>query len=725
MTHLVCLFTTLSVFICAIACLCFPLALNLRFDKETYNFEEMPILRSMRSTTYRDSLVASTAISIVLLIDVLFEGIFSASKMYIFYFLRVGILLGMMIPDSMTLFWVSQSLEPSALSLLLEFKAVSLYFFGLLILYFTKSNQFRSMIIPCLCMVIASVFRLWLSFSILNSRVVLIGFYLSYSASIILMCRAFILSYRTATYSIAGDITLEALISNVFISSLAIALIPKFIFLCIFGPAINASTTSFYLAVQTYGYLWFSITNWLRVGKVFREDAAHTKVSLNLRRIFVRYISHEIRSPLNTILMGMQFLKQSMLEKHYCVETSIEMINELEESCDAAIRILNDLIDYERLESGVLKLNKKKIDIWQFVIDSVRPFMRQARQAGILLTLWSEEDYRDYAVYGDIHKLRQVMRNFISNALKFTPSGGSVMIKVSICKQPTSTRISDVESSHFNPSLEKCGESKSYRRPSTGDLSKPMQVIIEVIDTGCGIALQNLPKIFNELEEFEAGELHHGDEFGLGMWISKSIVELHGGMVSVQSEGQGKGCTFSMELPVIVPELKTPLLTLNARSIRPDSDFFPSEAQLTTHRDEAPRSFTDLLLMSEQSVLVVDDVALNRKMLFRLIDDKFKSVIEARNGDEALQIVHDAMNKKGVPPDIILMDFVMPVMDGPTASKEMRALGYQGIIIGVTGNALPADIDMFLSHGANRVLIKPLKLEVLLKTITELNDTVI
>ena len=124
-------------------------------------------------------------------------------------------------------------------------------------------------------------------------------------------------------------------------------------------------------------------------------------------------------------------------------------------------------------------------------------------------------------------------------------------------------------------------------------------------------------------------------------------------------------------------------------------------------------------------MLVVDDVALNRKMLFRLIDDKFKSVIEARNGDEALQIVHDAMNKKGVPPDIILMDFVMPVMDGPTASKEMRALGYQGIIIGVTGNALPADIDMFLSHGANRVLIKPLKLEVLLKTITELNDTVI
>ena len=83
-------------------------------------------------------------------------------------------------------------------------------------------------------------------------------------------------------------------------------------------------------------------------------------------------------------------------------------------------------------------------------------------------------------------------------------------------------------------------------------------------------------------------------------------------------------------------------------------------------------------------------------------------------------MVREAMGQSGNVPDIILMDFIMPHMDGPTATREIRSLGYKGLIIGVTGNALPADTESFLTHGANRVLVKPLRVEILDKTISEL-----
>ena len=109
-------------------------------------------------------------------------------------------------------------------------------------------------------------------------------------------------------------------------------------------------------------------------------------------------------------------------------------------------------------------------------------------------------------------------------------------------------------------------------------------------------------------------------------------------------------------------------------------------------------------------------------MLLRLICGRFKSVVEAEDGKQALEIVMLAINESEEVPDIILMDFIMPVMDGPTASKAIRDIGYNRMIIGVTGNALPADIDTFLSHGADRVLTKPLRLETLLRAILELHS---
>jgi CheY-like chemotaxis protein len=109
-------------------------------------------------------------------------------------------------------------------------------------------------------------------------------------------------------------------------------------------------------------------------------------------------------------------------------------------------------------------------------------------------------------------------------------------------------------------------------------------------------------------------------------------------------------------------------------------------------------------------VLVVDDVEMNRKMIIRCIKYKYAMIGEAEDGNIAVQAVQNAVENRE-PYDIILMDYQMPNMIGPIAAKIMRNNGYKGLIIGVTGNGLQPDVDYFLSHGANRVLIKPVSIE--------------
>ena len=106
-------------------------------------------------------------------------------------------------------------------------------------------------------------------------------------------------------------------------------------------------------------------------------------------------------------------------------------------------------------------------------------------------------------------------------------------------------------------------------------------------------------------------------------------------------------------------------------------------------------------------ILIVDDVPMNRKMLKRLVMDRFDEFMEAENGQQAVDLVKDAM-ESGVHYDIITMDYQMPVMDGVTATSTMRAIGYTGRIIGITGNAMQEDLNSFISSGADVVLTKPL-----------------
>ena len=221
-------------------------------------------------------------------------------------------------------------------------------------------------------------------------------------------------------------------------------------------------------------------------------------------------------------------------------------------------------------------------------------------------------------------------------------------------------------------------------------------------------------------------------------------MELHGGSVSVQSEGEGSGSKFTMDIPICTSSnadhsirfektmTKETLEAMRSHSdvgavgmgdfvpptdcthytVRRACSVFPCDNEIADPchdllRRKRSSDYCSVQCTSSLNILVVDDVSLNRKMLCRSISSSFHHIAQASDGVEALRHVTNCDKK----PDIILMDYEMPNMDGPTATKELRALGYKGMIIGVTGHALPADVDIFLSAGATCVLTKPFRPE--------------
>jgi len=513
-------------------------------------------------------------------------------------------------------------------------------------------------------------------------------------------------------------------------------------------------------------------------------EVAVTQKMLEMKRNFVRFVSHEIRTPLNTVNLGLELIQRDL---NGAVATGvIDTVNDIQGAVYISLDILNDLLSYEKLEAGIMVLEKTFVCAWEFLVEVIKPFTLQARQLGIDLVIPTESDadleiLQNTRIYVDKNRLAQVMRNLISNALKFTPSGGQVKIKSRLC-----SRISGSNSS--------------------GDSDNSM-LQISVTDTGAGLSKENLPRIFHEIIQFNASKLQKGGGSGLGLWISKAIIDLHEGKISVVSDGEGLGCRFNVDIPLVqasslrqedsltsptdsnirawtnifatpptvyrtlmntvsqssarqsyspIPESQTELTTfkyepaaeeeetkrtkpLNTKKTRSSALSFMHKVRddnAGVNREESvvARSLEsenyspaasvehtsdveDTLslatkkcpVLRRKRVLIVDDAPLNRKMLAHLLSRDYE-IKAVEDGDIATSIIVDSMGTVSEY-DVVLMDYKMPNMDGPTAARIMRSAGYEGIIIGVTGNGLSSDIATFVEHGAEKVLVKPIGLK--------------
>jgi two-component system, sensor histidine kinase len=222
-------------------------------------------------------------------------------------------------------------------------------------------------------------------------------------------------------------------------------------------------------------------------------------------------------------------------------------------------------------------------------------------------------------------------------------------------------------------------------------------VVISVTDSGPGLSEEQLCTLFHEGVQFNPNKLQAGQGSGLGLWISKEIVNLHHGQIRAKSDGLGYGATFEVKLPVVLRDTlnSEPRLSASERWSAPDG-FHPRERSLRGVRPA--------------HVLVVDDAASNRKLVSRLLKSKGFICHEAENGQECVDKVLAGEH----PYEFILLDYEMPVMDGPSAARRLREEKCDLLIIGVTGNVLPEDKAHFISQGANLVMPKPLDITELL-----------
>jgi signal transduction histidine kinase/ActR/RegA family two-component response regulator len=454
---------------------------------------------------------------------------------------------------------------------------------------------------------------------------------------------------------------------------------------------------------------------------LMRREAAERNTILEMKRRFVAFISHEIRTPLNTVCMGLELLQSELKEpKGLDAETSssidpssgqvtdedvafwLNVTEDTNENAHIAVEILNDLLNYDKLETGTLELETEPVFIWDLIEKTVNQFGIQAANRRIDLKLEMErppsglaipdvegvESFDPYNVIGDGMRLSQVIRNLISNALKFAPENSTVQVMAT-----------------YNPNGLPKAEPMLLGSEDAPRHERAGSVMLCVQDRGVGLSSEQLSLLFNEGVQFDANRLQHGGGSGLGLSIAKGLVEQHRGTISADSPGIGHGSTFAVELPLYEFEEGE----LKAAMEDKDSTTAPTsnEANLgDSSGDVKPAA------PLTRRVLVAEDSASSRKMLIRLLERSGHSCVPAANGREAVDIMKEDLlasqsNANHVPIDSVLMDFEMPLLRGPDATRRIRNLGYDGIIIGITGNVQSEDVEFFLKHGADEVMPKP------------------
>jgi hypothetical protein len=327
---------------------------------------------------------------------------------------------------------------------------------------------------------------------------------------------------------------------------------------------------------------------------------------------FLATVSHELRTPLNAILGWARMLSRGSLT----AEKTAHAIDTIARNAVAQNQIIDDLLDVSRIITGQLRLDVDFVDVNQVVtsaIDVVRP---AAEAKGVEVQWLLNPDAG--VIKGDAGRLQQVLWNLLTNAVKFTPKGGRVHV--------------------------------TLRRQDS-------LVEIEIADTGKGIAPAFLPRVFDRFAQEEAGNNRRTGGLGLGLAIVKHLVELHGGVVEVHSDGEQKGSTFIVKLP-LAP----------VRASRPD----PIPGLPVVENIKVPSELEGL------HVLVVDDEADARELVQAALEGAGAIVTLASSSAQALEAIR--MRK----PDVIVSDIGMPDEDGYVFIRKLRELSRE------VGGRIPA-----------------------------------
>ena len=361
------------------------------------------------------------------------------------------------------------------------------------------------------------------------------------------------------------------------------------------------------------------------------EGASRTKDE------FLATLSHELRSPLQPLLNWAYLLRSPNLDP----ASAERALDAIERSTKTLGQLIEDLLDVSRIVTGKLRLQARPVRLPSVV----RAAMEAVEPAALAKTVALEARIEPElpAVMGDPDRLQQVLWNLLSNAIKFTPKGGRVTVSVA---------------------------------------GRNSEVVLTVADSGAGIKPEFLPHVFERFRQAESSTNRAYGGLGLGLAIVRHLVELHGGSVAVQSEGEGQGATFSVHLPV-------------AAAIRA-AERAPAAVSMD---GPVARSLSGLRL------LIVDDEADAREVMRFMLERGGAQVRTADSAAQALDAIREAQ------PDLLISDIGMPVEDGYVLVRRLRAmeegLGRRLPAIALTAYASEEDTRRALAAGFDAHLSKP------------------
>jgi two-component system CheB/CheR fusion protein len=384
-----------------------------------------------------------------------------------------------------------------------------------------------------------------------------------------------------------------------------------------------------------------------------REQLARAEAenATRLKDQFLAILSHELRTPISSILVWARMLREGTCEEG---EQS-EGLEVIEKSAESQKQLLDDLLDVSRIASGKTRLERSETDLLEVVRLAIDTLMPTAKAKNVTLKTNLAKDVG--LISADSDRLRQVIGNLVNNALKFTPAGGRVDVR-----------------------LRKDGD----------------WIEFSVTDTGKGIEPEFLPHVFTAFSQSDVSSTRSFGGLGLGLAISKELVELHGGTIHAESAGAGKGATFVVRLPSTAPD----------KSDKRKRQKLGSKA-----------ASTDLMVGSK--ILLIEDESQTREALEKLLEKNGAEVTAVGAAAEAF-----ASFKKSRP-NIIISDIGLPEEDGYALLQRIRSLEMESHesptpAIALTAFASSKDRRMARESGFHKHLAKPVTAAMLLAAVTTL-----
>jgi signal transduction histidine kinase/ActR/RegA family two-component response regulator len=404
------------------------------------------------------------------------------------------------------------------------------------------------------------------------------------------------------------------------------------------------------LAAGVAGWTAVAIDN-ARLYRAAEKARASAEAANRAKDEFLATMSHELRTPLNAVLGWTMILRTSGDNE----ATRQRALDTIERNARAQAQIIEDLLDVSRIVTGKLRLEIGAVDL-ESVIDSALDSIRLAADSK-RIQIRRQIDKTASVVTGDATRLHQVVSNLLTNAVKFTPPRGWIEVRLD-------------------------GADGMAR--------------VSVKDNGQGISPEFLPYVFERFRQADGSTTRAHGGLGLGLAIVRHLIDLHGGSVRAESDGEGQGATFIVELPLLQADL-----------------FRGDDAPLDVAAD-APQPLTGI------RVLVVDDELDSRDLITHLLDQAGATVTTVSSASEALEMI-DALA-----PDVLVSDIGMPNRDGYDLVRSLRQRGSASSVIpaiAVTAYARPEDRQQALAAGFQVHVAKPIAPRDLVQNVERLATT--